>query len=126
MVAQLLVEPMIEDGERLLRDLDETGFPITAAFWLYNPEPELWRLAIATPIVKEFGPREAYSRIQEVLSRTTHATKLWDISALSPTNEVLRSIKKQIKPGPAAEGARAYHLTEGLRYFNEAYIYRLN
>jgi hypothetical protein len=40
MAAAVLVERQIEDGERIVKALEEAGIPIAAALWLWMPESE--------------------------------------------------------------------------------------
>jgi hypothetical protein len=63
----VLVESDTEQGRRLIEALDQGGFPVVAAFWSFFPDGDLYRLVIASPVVDEKGPREAYTKIQEVL-----------------------------------------------------------
>ena len=49
MAAAILVDSDVEMGRELLRSLDETKFPVTAAAWIFFPDIEEWRLVIRTP-----------------------------------------------------------------------------
>ena len=49
MAAAILVDSDVEMGRELLRILDETKFPVTAAAWIFFPDIEEWRLVIRTP-----------------------------------------------------------------------------
>ena len=49
MAAAVLVDSDVEMGRELLRILDETKFPVTAAAWIFFPDIEEWRLVIRTP-----------------------------------------------------------------------------
>jgi hypothetical protein len=62
-----LVKPDIDAGRKLLEGLDCAKFDVRAAFWFYREESEEWRLYIATPLVKKLGPREAYSKVLDVI-----------------------------------------------------------
>jgi hypothetical protein len=83
LVTDSLTDSMIEAGEKLTRFLDSVGFPVSASFWLYLPEVKVWRLTIASPLVSQYGPKEAtrryieqsYLRLQTFLSspRNTYA-----------------------------------------------------
>ena len=65
----VLVGLDLDGGERLLKALDEAGLDIRAAFWLYFPEPEEWRLVFATPVVDKKGPLKVYSLIRSILQK---------------------------------------------------------
>ena len=63
-----LVETDIQIGEEATRALDESkALPVRACLWQYVPEAAEWRLLVASPLVDEKGPREAYTRIQQAL-----------------------------------------------------------
>jgi hypothetical protein len=49
MAAAALVERDIEAGLELVRLLDERGFPVTGAAWIYFADFEEWKLVIRTP-----------------------------------------------------------------------------
>ena len=51
MYTQTLVEKPIQDGERLLHALEESGLDPKAAFWYFNPELEAWKLMIQLPLM---------------------------------------------------------------------------
>ena len=72
MVTETLSQEMIDAGRELTRRLDHR-LRISAALWLYLAEPDRWRLIIASPNVKETGPRKVYQLIQSEL-RSTHET----------------------------------------------------
>ena len=45
-----LVDVDITAGKQVLDILDEAGFKVIVAFWLYTSEFEAWRLYIGSPI----------------------------------------------------------------------------
>ena len=50
-----LVDVDIAAGKQVLQILDQAGFKVIAAFWLYTSEFEAWRLYIASPVVDAEG-----------------------------------------------------------------------
>jgi hypothetical protein len=54
-------------GRVLVERLEASGFPIYAAFWHWDPEAQEDRLAIASPVVAQQGPRAVYDQIETVL-----------------------------------------------------------
>lgn len=122
-----LVEGKIKDGEALLRELDNTGVEVKAAFWLYMPEPEEWRLKIAMPLVDSQGPRAAYVRIQEAIFETTEklALALSEISVVSPKDQLVKLLKPVIRTGRGISGIRFSRNTINGTFIEDAYIYRI-
>jgi len=49
MAETILVKSDIDAGQELLRILDDSGFPVSAAAWIYFPDAEEWRLVMRTP-----------------------------------------------------------------------------
>lgn len=72
-----LVAPAIESGRQLLEVLDEERFDAKAAFWYYREESEEWRSYIATPQVKRLGPHNTYSKVLNVLRKSTFRPSIW-------------------------------------------------
>ena len=63
-----LVEMEINEGQRLLDRLAQTGVAVTAAAWLKESESGDWYLYLVTPLVGEDGAnRPAYHRVNTVI-----------------------------------------------------------
>lgn len=62
MVIPQLPPEWVDEGEQLIRALDNAGIPIAAAFWLFE-EDVGWRLVLASSEVDQFGKRHFYSRV---------------------------------------------------------------
>ena len=124
MYKTVLVKDLIEDGENLLRKLDEERFPITAAFWYYSPDRMRWRLFIATSLVESKGPLHAYTRIRRALSKMQDASlSLDDISVVSPLDNEFKELWSQVE-----DLALVSHLERPARMrdvvFEDGYVYR--
>lgn len=55
-VGKILTDEMIIAGKQYLQQID-TVMPITACFWLYTQEAEVWRLYIVTPLIATEGQK---------------------------------------------------------------------
>lgn len=105
-----LVERNIEDGRKLVEALDQAGFQVRAALWFYFSEAGQWRLVVASPLVDQLGPINAYTSVQSVLrnltstnsnaqdynSASTFGISLQDISVVSPKHELVKHLKTTI------------------------------
>jgi hypothetical protein len=49
MGATALVSEDVAAGHAVIEALDSGGFPVAAAFWLYDSERDVWKLWIGTP-----------------------------------------------------------------------------
>src|SRR6476660_1045033 len=93
LVRDYLTTEMIEAGSDLFRLLDAAKFEVVAAFWLYYPEAEEWRLTLAWPEMNEKGPREAYERIGKTLDKAPEPKlDLLNITVVSPDNTIVRAL----------------------------------
>jgi hypothetical protein len=69
MDTELLVDQK-DAGRQLIQELDYEGFPVDVAFWVQRSEEGHWQLYLASPIVDEKHPNEAYRRVYAALSPT--------------------------------------------------------
>lgn len=122
-----LVEKNIEEGRRLLLALDRTGFRVSAALWFYVDEDEEWRFMVASPVIDEKGPRESYAFVQETLARLSPPSQisLKQISAISPSHDLIRLLRVAIRTGPGVSGIRFTRNTINNVFIEDAYIYRM-
>ena len=58
-----LVDGLIEDGSRIVEQLPQDGFEVTAAFWLKAAEDEQWYYYIVSPVAESERMRDAYGRL---------------------------------------------------------------
>lgn len=122
-----LVERDIEEGERLIRTLDSANIPVEAALWFYMAENDRWRLLIATPLVDEKGPREAYATIRRAIEQmlSSLAIRLSQISVVSPDDDLVQLLRAAIQTGPSISGIRfTGNVINGV-FIDDAYIYRV-
>src|SRR5438094_8112883 len=97
----LLVMFPLEAGNQLVEALDKDGFDVQAALWLYRSESDTWSLIIASKLVDKIGSTEAYIRIlsklksiRESLEPLVNDLYMKDITILSPTNSLVRALRK--------------------------------
>jgi len=127
MYKTVLVKEMIEDGSRLLRQLDDQGVEVSAAAWFDDPEQSSWKLVIVTPLAgdprsPEAGPLEAYMRIQGAMAGLGLHFSLDDIVVMSPNSRKFEDFRRTIE-GVTGALLRAKAPSEGVA-FDDAYIYR--
>lgn len=126
-VKERLTNEMVEAGAEFVAKLDEMGFPVRSALWLFVPEMEDWRLLISSPRVLGDGTREVH-RITDVAAKALGpvAEKLLRKAVyLVDLNVDFRDmLKKGLKTGP---GISRIHLRKdviGGHIIDEALIYR--
>jgi len=124
MYKTILVRELIDDGDRLLQELDRQQFPISAAFWYDSPERLTWNLYIVSEVSHQPGPLEGYMRIQKAMAALREVSlSLDDIIVLGPRSSAFRDLRRSIEgvSQMSASGKRVN--LEGLT-LEDAYIYR--
>jgi hypothetical protein len=124
MYKKILVKELIEDGERLVQELDRRHFPLTAAFWYDSPEREAWNLYIVSEVAHQPGPLEAYMQIQQAMAALNGASlSLDDIVVLSPERTQFRDLRKTIEGVSQMSVIGERVSLEGVP-LQDAYVYR--
>ena len=123
-----MVDRKIERGKRLIKKLDDSRFPVTAAFWYYFPEAEQWRLVIASPTVESGGRHAAYTEIHRIQRRGLRLPLLSvsEITAVTPRDPLVKLLSSAVRTGPAMAGITfSGNVINGI-HIEDAYIYRLS
>ena len=123
MYKTFLVETDIEDGRRILEELEKRHLRITAAFWLRFEEEDNWKLVVVSPDVVEKGTTSLYTMIAGMLNDLSiNAHKpvqfpLDRITLASPHSLRYKTVRDNsgIRFGPVREGPAM-----------DSYIYRMN
>jgi hypothetical protein len=127
-VKEILTQGMIETGAELTRLLDQAPLVVSASLWLYIPESNIWRLIIASPEVRTYGPKEVYQKIQPILSQILEeklSIGLKDISVVENNNPLIALLRMAIRTGDSISGIRFSRNTINGHFIEDAYIYRM-
>jgi hypothetical protein len=126
MVRTTLVKEWIEAGKRLTEALDKAKLEVVASLWFYDAGSDQWRLMIASPLVDQRGPLEAYRMIQKVLADLgLEDLRLSDISAVSPDHDLIKLLRVALQTGKGISGIRFTRNRINDQFIEDAYIYRL-
>lgn len=71
---ELLVELQLEAGQKLIAQLVQDGFPVTAACWAQTDDDGQWFLYIATPRVAGGRTAQAYRQVRTALDSLSVAS----------------------------------------------------
>jgi len=127
-VKETLTKEMIEAGADLTRSLDLAQVPVSASFWLYLSESNVWRLVIASPEVGTSGSRDVYQKVQAIISRLPQDRRhieLRDISVAEKDSLLIELLRKAIRTGSGIAGIRFSRNTIDGHYVEDTYIYRV-
>jgi hypothetical protein len=93
----LVTQEDLADGARLIQQLDQAGFPITAAFWAFDSVLETWRFIIAAPSNAIESLLKAYGDIQRIISDDGLGITLNRISLISDNDAKLKNLQALAK-----------------------------
>lgn len=121
MYKTILVATDIEEGRRILEEVEKLHLQITAAFWFHEDEED-WKLVVVSPDVEEKGSKSLYTMI---------ALRLRDLS-IDPDRPLQFPLDRIKLVSPSSLLYKAVRERSGLRfgrvregYAREAYIYRM-
>jgi hypothetical protein len=117
-----LVGPDIEEGRRFLDLLGKAEVPMNAALWQRDETFGRWSLIIVTPLVEQLGVRQAYRRLDQILSKVPGGSPidLLNVSALTPDAWFSKSLHRELRNvrDRAVTGLPVGdHIVDGFIYF---------
>ncbi|WP_143301366.1 hypothetical protein [Candidatus Entotheonella palauensis] len=128
LVKEALTQEMIDIGKELAQQLTKTWISVSAVFWLYSPESNLWRFIVGSPDVKTQGPRRVYQEIQKILTQSSQKYQhiaLQDIDVFGPEHPLVSWLKVASKPKKDTSDTRfVRHVVNG-HFIEDAYIYQI-
>jgi hypothetical protein len=127
-VKEILTQEMIQAGAELTRRLDEAHLEVHASLWLYMPDKNLWRLIVASPAVRQDGPKKVYQQIQTILSKMSDQTwkiPLHDISVVEDNDPLIASLRTSMGTKDGISGRRFSRDTINGHFIEDAYIYKM-
>ena len=130
-VKEQLTDAMVDAGGELTAKLDELGLSVTAAFWIFMPELNEWRLFFASPEVASQGSRSLYGRIREAIEQikegaTAASLSLANISLVDADADIIRLLKLVLRTGPGVVNRIRFtkNVIDG-HFIDDALIYRV-
>ena len=95
MAQATLVSHQIDDGQKLVTQLAQDHFDVTAAGWVKTSEEGKWSLYIASKEVDDKGPAAAYRAVRTAIQ---HLPDLWvdpfDVKLIGPTDPIAVDLVK--------------------------------
>jgi len=127
LVKETLSGEQIAAGAELVKKLDEKEIPLAAAFWFFLPEPNQWRLILASPLVRLEGPKRLYRQVQSLLTKVgDSAVRLADVAVIDSQDPLILLLGNAIRTGTGISGIRFSRNTINGVFIDDAYIYRLS
>lgn len=126
MATPALVNEDVQMGRDLIKILDEAGFAVTGAAWIYAPDIEEWRLRIRTPRAK--------TDLLEALLELAHAADakgdlrarldLSRVKLVPPDDKMLAAIGSMVRVDGLSNVKFNRNVINGI-LIDDALIYRL-
>lgn len=128
MATTTLVSYEIEEGQRLIDALNAANLSVDSALWIYAPEPETWRLTLATPLYDRKGPLKTYGEILSVFRQVKPELKIdWTaLVAVSPQHELIKGLRQSQQDWNLdLSGTRLTNNFVDRTWVEDAYIYQI-
>jgi hypothetical protein len=122
---ETLLEPQIDAGMHLLKELDNRSFDIQSALWFYYPDLDKWKLLLFSP---KFDPEKAsaqYSDVFDALAKTNTVGSLSfdSIQLVFKNDKLLNLLKNIIRVKGQSKVRMTSNYLNGF-YIDDAMIYR--
>lgn len=126
-VKESLSSEMISAGAELTRLLDKAGFPVSASLWLYLSESNAWQFVIATPGIRDNGPKKAYEDIYSVHAKIPDIESKIPYRYITVVDAASDPLISLLRPlfHPRATQTRFTHMVINGVLIEDAYIYRI-
>ncbi len=128
LVKESITQDMISSGEALARHLNPSDLRINAMLWLYLAESNRWQFIVATPEVKEKGPRNVYQRIRKLVSEIPEGDPtidFADIAVVDSSDPLILLLRGAINTGGDLSKIRfSRNVLDGV-LIDDAFIYKL-
>jgi hypothetical protein len=121
---ELLVDNRIDDGEKLLAQLVQSGFDVTVAFWVLASEESSWFLYIGSTAVAPETLGDAYRTLYASLTKVPDVSlSISEVKLVHPSNPIARDAiaERDRRPGRIPVRYRGKRL--GNMAIEEVYIY---
>lgn len=123
-----LSETHLNTGKEILTLLDDGKFPVTSAFWFFQPDMG-WRFNIATPLLETHAPEVVYKTLLQTIipGLGDNSQSINEISLILPNHHLVQLIKMMVSTDASAKsGIRLTGNIINGYYIEDAYLYRIS
>jgi hypothetical protein len=124
MAKATLVNLDIEAGTGVIAALDDAKLTPKVALWMTTPEHEDGRLVIASALLDQTHPLQAYKQVAYTLhGKFAHGQP--DITLLKMRDWFIQKLRQRFSKAKSVEGMRLGGQVIGNQYISDAYVYRI-
>ena len=89
-----LVSDLTEDGKRIVEQLPQSGFEVTAAFWLKKAEDGQWYFYVVSPLAENEKLSHAYSRLFTLIRQMPepHWIDPLEVRLIGPSHPIAKDV----------------------------------
>jgi hypothetical protein len=121
-----LVSFDIENGDSVIKALDDDGVAPNVALWAKLPDYEDWRLVIASKHLDQISPLAGYKQINEALDKAKiPAHRQPTILMRSMDDPMIQALRHAFASTADARGMRLGGQKFGDKYVEDAVVYRI-
>lgn len=126
MGTQALVNFDIENGDSVIKALDDGGVAPNVALWAKLPDYDDWRLVIASDRLDQVSPRAAYSQIVDALRRAKIPSHREPTILMKTMNDpMIEALRGVFASTADTRGMRLGGQKFGDKYLEDAIVYRI-
>lgn len=128
LVVTPLLDRLVSAGRELVDALEKDEFPLTAAFWLLDPDEEPnWKLFLAADGVRSEGLFKSYGRVLGKAPATPGVFWPSTIRIEDSTRTFIKSVRAAVKAGYSKKfsGGATVHLKSASPVFVNLYVYKV-
>jgi hypothetical protein len=126
MGASTLVTFDIENGDSVIKALDEDGKAPNVVLWAKLPDYEDWRLIIASEHLDQDSPFSGYSQIIAAMDKAEIPSHRRPSVLLRPMNSpMIRALRDAFASSKDTRGMRLGGQQFGDKYLEDAVVYRI-
>jgi hypothetical protein len=121
-----LVNLDIEQGDKVIKALDQDGKSPNVALWAKLPEYEDWRLVIASDHLNQDSSLLGYSEINAAMKKAGIPFRRLPPLALRPMKRpFIQALRNTFSTAKDTFGMRLGNQTFGDQYLEDAFVYRI-
>jgi hypothetical protein len=121
-----LVSFDIENGQSVIKALDDDGKDPNVALWAKLPDYENWRLVLASDRLDQSSPFSGYSEINEAMEKAQIPINRQPTVFLRPmSNPMIQELRRAFGSTADTYGMRLGGQMFGDKYLEDAFVYRI-
>ena len=121
-----LVSFDIENGDSVIKALDDGGISPNVALWAKVPDYEDWRLVIASAHLDQVSPLAAYTQINGAIQKAGIPSHRQPTILMKPMSDpMIRELRRAFASAADTRGMRLGGQKFGDKYLEDAIVYRI-